>query len=149
MCSATHSSLSKSAKVRARLNAIFSSDIGHWDVPDITEVTEEAHELVDKGLIAEGDFRDFVFGNPVRLWAGMNPDFFKAGPCCHRGRARAGAQWRDRRKRWESPDQDESLRVDPSAEPRDDEGESGEDPCSSARAQNYMKPSPASRVRAW
>jgi hypothetical protein len=21
--------------------------------------------------------RDFVFGNAVRLWAGMNPDFFK------------------------------------------------------------------------
>jgi len=56
MSSATHSSLSKSAKVRARLNAIFSSDIGHWDVPDITEVTEEAHELVDKGLIAGAIF---------------------------------------------------------------------------------------------
>ena len=23
----------------AKLNAIFSSDIGHWDVPDMTEVT--------------------------------------------------------------------------------------------------------------
>ena len=35
----------------ARLNAIFSSDIGHWDVPDMTEVTEEAHEMVEHGLI--------------------------------------------------------------------------------------------------
>jgi len=61
----------------ARLNAIFSSDIGHWDVPDMTEVTEEAWELVEHGLITDTDFRDFVFGNPARLWATMNPKFFK------------------------------------------------------------------------
>ena len=61
----------------ARLNAIFSSDIGHWDVPDMTEVTEEAYELVEHGLITEADFRDFVFANPARLWTAMNPDFFK------------------------------------------------------------------------
>ena len=60
----------------AKLNAIFSSDIGHWDVPDMTEVTEEAHELVDHGLISEDDFRDFVFANPARLWTSMKPDFF-------------------------------------------------------------------------
>ncbi|MDO8434286.1 MAG: amidohydrolase family protein [Candidatus Binatus sp.] len=61
----------------ARLRAIFSSDIGHWDVPDMTEVTEEAYELVEHGLITQEDFRDFVFTNPVELWCGMNPDFFK------------------------------------------------------------------------
>jgi hypothetical protein len=61
----------------ARLNAIFSSDIGHWDVPDMTEVTAEAYELVEHGLITEDDFRNFVFANPARLWASMNPDFFK------------------------------------------------------------------------
>jgi predicted TIM-barrel fold metal-dependent hydrolase len=61
----------------ARLKAIFSSDIGHWDVPDIAEVVEEAYELVEKELITEEDFRDFVFANPVSLYAGMNPDFFK------------------------------------------------------------------------
>jgi hypothetical protein len=61
----------------AKLKAIFSSDIGHWDVPDMTEVTEEAYELVEHGLMTEDDFRDFVFVNPVKLWVGMNPDFFK------------------------------------------------------------------------
>jgi predicted TIM-barrel fold metal-dependent hydrolase len=61
----------------AKLNAIFSSDIGHWDVPDMTEVTKEAYELVERGLIGEEDFRDFVFANPARLWTSMNPDFFK------------------------------------------------------------------------
>ena len=61
----------------AQLRAIFSSDIGHWDVPDMTEVLEEAYELVEDEVITEEDFRDFVFTNPVSLWAGMNPDFFK------------------------------------------------------------------------
>jgi hypothetical protein len=61
----------------ARLRAIFSSDIGHWDVPDMTEVLEEAYELVEDGLLTEDDFRDFVFTNPATLWTGMNPDFFR------------------------------------------------------------------------
>jgi len=60
----------------AKLRAIFSSDIGHWDVPDMREVTEEAFELVERGLITENDFRDFVFTNPARLWTEMNPGFF-------------------------------------------------------------------------
>jgi hypothetical protein len=61
----------------ARLNAIFGSDIGHWDVPDQSQVTAEAYENVERGLMSEEDFRDFVFANPVRLWTGVNPDFFK------------------------------------------------------------------------
>jgi len=61
----------------AKLRSVFSSDIGHWDVPDMTEVTEEAYELVEHGVIMEENFRDFVFTNPVTLWTGMNPDFFK------------------------------------------------------------------------
>jgi predicted TIM-barrel fold metal-dependent hydrolase len=60
----------------ARLNAIFSSDIGHFDVPDMTEVVPEAYELVEHGLISEDDFRDFVFANAVRFWGEVNPDFF-------------------------------------------------------------------------
>jgi predicted TIM-barrel fold metal-dependent hydrolase len=61
----------------AKLRAIFSSDIGHWDVPDMTEVTAEAYELVEHGIITEDDFGDFVFVNPATLWTGMNPEFFK------------------------------------------------------------------------
>ena len=60
----------------AKLHAIMGSDIGHFDVMDTTHVLAEAHELVDDGLVTEDDFRDFVFGNAVRLWAGTNPDFF-------------------------------------------------------------------------
>jgi predicted TIM-barrel fold metal-dependent hydrolase len=58
------------------LNAIFGSDIGHWDVPDIRDVVPESHELVEEGLISADDYRAFVFGNIVDLWGGANPDFF-------------------------------------------------------------------------
>jgi hypothetical protein len=61
----------------ARLNAIFSSDIGHFDVPDMTEVLPEAYELVEKELITLADFRDFTFANVVRLFGKANPRFFE------------------------------------------------------------------------
>jgi predicted TIM-barrel fold metal-dependent hydrolase len=61
----------------AKLNAIFSSDIGHWDVVDMREVTSEAYELVERGLLNEDEFRDFTFTNAARMWGSMNPDFFK------------------------------------------------------------------------
>src|SRR5216110_2299704 len=61
----------------ARLNAIFSSDIGHFDVIDFRDPLPQAHELVEKGLITDDDFRDFVFANSVRLWGTQNPRFFE------------------------------------------------------------------------
>jgi hypothetical protein len=60
-----------------RLKPIFSSDVGHFDVVDMSEVLEEAYELVEHGLMSEANFRDFVFANPASLHTGMNPDFFK------------------------------------------------------------------------
>lgn len=61
----------------ARLRAIFSSDIGHWDVPDMSEVLEEAWELVEKGLLTEADFRDFSFTNAATMWAEADAGFFE------------------------------------------------------------------------
>jgi predicted TIM-barrel fold metal-dependent hydrolase len=61
----------------ARLNALFSSDIGHFDVPDMAAVVPEAYELVEHGLLDDDDFRDFMFTNAVRFWGEVNPDFFK------------------------------------------------------------------------
>jgi len=60
----------------ARLGAIFSSDIGHWDVPDVSQVVAEAWELVEKELIDADDFRDFTFRSPAAFWTATNPDFF-------------------------------------------------------------------------
>ena len=61
----------------AKLGAIFSSDVSHWDVPDMTETLAQAHGLVDKGLITSDDFKAFTFANSVRLHGEVNPDFFK------------------------------------------------------------------------
>ena len=40
----------------ARINAIFSSDIGHFDVIDMRDPLPEAYELVEDGLITDGRF---------------------------------------------------------------------------------------------
>lgn len=61
----------------AKLNTLLGSDIGHFDVIDMSKVLLEAYELVDKGLITPEDFRDFVFTNPVRFWGESKPGFFK------------------------------------------------------------------------
>jgi predicted TIM-barrel fold metal-dependent hydrolase len=61
----------------ARINAIYSSDIGHFDVPDMVQVLPEAYELVEHGFLTHDDFRDFTFGNAVRLWGAGNPRFFE------------------------------------------------------------------------
>jgi predicted TIM-barrel fold metal-dependent hydrolase len=61
----------------AKLGAILSSDISHFDVPDMTEVLEEAWELVEEKGMSEEDFYAFSFGNAVRLWASLDADFFK------------------------------------------------------------------------
>ena len=61
----------------SRLNAMMSSDMGHWDVTDMTRILEEAYGLVERGLMDEQNFRDFVFTNPAALHVKMNPEFFR------------------------------------------------------------------------
>ena len=61
----------------AQLNAIYSSDIGHFDVIDMRDPLPEAYELVEDGHLTDDNFRDFVFENAVRLWGTQNPNFFK------------------------------------------------------------------------
>jgi hypothetical protein len=60
----------------SKLNAIFSSDIGHFDVIDMRDPLPEAYELVEDGHITADNFRDFTFANAVRLWGTQNPKFF-------------------------------------------------------------------------
>ena len=60
----------------ANLKALFSSDIGHWDVPDMRYVVEEAYELVEAELMTEDNFRYFMFRNVAEMHTQMNPDFF-------------------------------------------------------------------------
>lgn len=61
----------------AQLNAIYSSDIGHFDVIDMRDPLPEAYELVEDGFLSADNFRDFVFENAVRLWGTQNPRFFE------------------------------------------------------------------------
>jgi len=60
-----------------QLNAMFSSDLGHWDVPNMAEVMEETYELVEHDIVEKADFRKFVFSNAARMYTSMNPAFFK------------------------------------------------------------------------
>jgi len=70
----------------AKLRAMFSSDLGHWDVPDMTGILPEAHELVAQGRIGDDAFRDFTFTNPVRFYTTLNPDFFEGTRVADRAR---------------------------------------------------------------
>ena len=67
----------KANKFGVKLKAMFSSDLGHWDVVDFGDVLAEAHEQAEKGLMTEEDFRDFVFTNPATFATRLNPDYFK------------------------------------------------------------------------
>jgi hypothetical protein len=60
----------------ATFNAIYGSDIGHFDVPDMTEVLGEAYQPVQKGTMKPENFRDFVYANSVRFYTDTNPEFF-------------------------------------------------------------------------
>ena len=56
---------------------LLGSDISHFDVPDASQVLEEAWELVEDGRIDEANFRELTFRNAVHLYGTMNPDFFR------------------------------------------------------------------------
>lgn len=58
------------------MKPIFASDIGHWDVPDMRHVLEEAWELVEEGRINEDQFEEFSCTNVTTMLLSVNPDFF-------------------------------------------------------------------------
>ncbi len=67
----------RSLPMGARLQVLFGSDIGHWDVSDMRSVLAEAHELVDDGRVTPDGFRAFTFDNAVKLHGRRRPDFFR------------------------------------------------------------------------
>jgi hypothetical protein len=50
------------------LQPVFSSDIAHWDVPDMAGVVAESWSLVSRGLLTEEQYRQFVCTNPLALF---------------------------------------------------------------------------------
>src|SRR6267142_4507124 len=68
---------SKNNPFGSKLNAIYSSDIGHFDVIDMRHPLPEAYELVEENFMTKDNFRDFTFANTVHLWGTQNPRFFE------------------------------------------------------------------------
>jgi len=68
---------SKSLLDGAEMNAMFASDIGHWDVTDMKSVLPEAWELVENDLLDPNEFLAFVFGNVVEFYGRVNPAVFE------------------------------------------------------------------------
>jgi hypothetical protein len=60
----------------ATLNAMYGSDIGHFDVPSLPDVLHEAWENVERGWMDRTQFRRFMFDNPARFYLDSNPNFF-------------------------------------------------------------------------
>jgi hypothetical protein len=60
----------------AEMKITFGSDIGHWDVPDVSNVLPEAFELVEDGYVDLDQFRRFTCDNAVKMFTSMNPRFF-------------------------------------------------------------------------
>jgi predicted TIM-barrel fold metal-dependent hydrolase len=61
----------------AKLKPLYGSDIGHWDVSDMSKIAEETYELLEHGVIDRGSLRSFLFDNAVAFWTANNRDFFK------------------------------------------------------------------------
>ena len=61
----------------ATLNALFSSDIGHWDVPDMLGVLPEVYEHLEHDWLSPEQLRAFVCDNAARFYSESNPDFFR------------------------------------------------------------------------
>jgi predicted TIM-barrel fold metal-dependent hydrolase len=58
------------------LKPLFGSDMGHWDVVDLTDPVVEAYELVEHGQLDESQFRAFVCDNAIDVCTSLNGDFF-------------------------------------------------------------------------
>jgi predicted TIM-barrel fold metal-dependent hydrolase len=71
------------------LKPVFSSDVSHSDVRDMRQVLHNAYQLVDHGLLEEGEFREFTFSNAVVAHSTLNPAFFDGTIIEKEGRAEA------------------------------------------------------------
>lgn len=72
-----HAFNTKANPLGVKINAIYSSDVGHWDVPDLRQVLAESRALVEQGAIDEDDFKAWVFDNPYKFYTEANATFFE------------------------------------------------------------------------
>jgi predicted TIM-barrel fold metal-dependent hydrolase len=64
----------------AKLNVLFGSDIGHFDVPDMKDVVPEAYELVKDELITKDGLPRFYVRQPGTLLGRGKSEFFQGHP---------------------------------------------------------------------
>lgn len=67
---------SKANAFGSRLKPMFSSDISHFDVPEMLDVLPDAFGMLEEELLAADEFREFSFENAARLHLQANPSFF-------------------------------------------------------------------------
>jgi hypothetical protein len=66
----------KAAPLNAQVNMFWSSDIGHWDVPEINTILADTFQLVEEGVITADNFKQLVFRGPYSFYTANKPDFF-------------------------------------------------------------------------
>ncbi|MDR1425230.1 MAG: amidohydrolase family protein [Azoarcus sp.] len=66
----------KAAPLKTQVNMFYSSDIGHWDVPEINTILADTWQLVEEGVISAENFKQLVFKGPYDFYTANNPDFF-------------------------------------------------------------------------
>ena len=86
----------------ARFNAMFGSDISHWDVPVWPTCSARCTRWSSTSSFTDADLRDFVFTNPRASTRAATRDFFAGTVVEARGRRRAAATAGGRHAR--SPD---------------------------------------------
>jgi len=67
----------KANPLGVKINAIYSSDVGHWDVPDLQHALSNSWGLVEEDVISAEDFKAYVFGNPYKFYTQANASFFE------------------------------------------------------------------------
>jgi hypothetical protein len=87
-----HAFNDKANPLGVKINAIYSSDVGHWDVPDLTQVLAESWALVEQGALTEADFKAWTFDNPYKLYTEANPNFFAGTQVEQKLKARTRAE---------------------------------------------------------
>jgi hypothetical protein len=71
-----------------KINAIWSSDVGHWDVPEFTEPLAETWDLVEAGRDLRGRLQGLRLREPAPLLHRGQPALLRR----HRGRPQAGPE---------------------------------------------------------
>jgi predicted TIM-barrel fold metal-dependent hydrolase len=72
-----HAFNTRATPLNAQVNTIYSSDAGHWDVPEFNTTLADTWQLVEDGAISAENFKQLVFSGPYNFYTANNPGFFQ------------------------------------------------------------------------